>query len=712
MRNTYFLSAIIVLSLSWIIFVTFDIVTKENRVDLTQYFSNEDGKIVVIHHPTEVNWLENNLQVLPENKQIFQSFQNKTPKNTSIFISEKRSILVIEKSEKWRKDEIYALFSSGIFPFDFEGVNQFKFGNYKGIVSSNQILLHKLDALIPSGKSLKPDKKSSYSLIYWNDENLTYEDIYSKKDKIITYKRYSNNLLLKQAVDDKQKFSGIIPANFDQYTFYSLEQFSQIDPQFKFSIFHQIINEGFVSIKKGNQQAILFDFKENQLPIQSLNEHFNREEKNEDFAEFDSLTFSKFLDTSNRRVYVAQFQEFGLISFDKLYFDALVTDINLGNSLSIDTKKMDELFGDLPLQVSMRVVDSVNTFSKTYIGNQTIETSVKRKSMLCEDDMRDVTDYFSMNPGENVLGFGTFDERGNSIVYTSNNQLHGYINGLKKWSTDISEIPMGIDLSIDRKYLLVHFSNETWVYQKNGGLKIKIPKTPEIRPVIANIRGVDYAFTVSGQSFIEFKLDGSVNKQFNGIEPIREIVFLKEAGNEKLILLGTNSFLTYYIQSKRAPKKTSTNKSFTSIGGNGNSWFTSQAANSVSWLNVSTGQIQSLSMPNLKIHDVLVTPSGNALVVSSNKSIQTILMNGQLLWKQTYDGADISKIVSGFKTNGNSILCLLDAIQNQCFVLDQSGKWITNNSIHAEKEIKINTFGVDGYSISTFLGSYLIQYNR
>jgi len=712
MKSKYFLLAVIFLCITWIIFVSYDIVTKQNEVNLTQYFSNEDGKIVVIHHGKEVNWQENNLQVLLENKQIFGSIQHKISKNTSVYMSEKRSLLVIEKPEKWRKDEVAELFSSGIFPFEFQGTNEFTFGKFNGVVSSNQILLHKLADLKYSSSSLQPDKKSSYSIIYWQDESLTYEDSYIKRDKNITYKRYSNKLLMKQAVDDKQKFSRIIPANFDHYSFYSLEQFIQIDPQFINSVFSKIIDNGLVRIKKGNQQAILFDFKENQLPIQSLNEHLNIEEKNEDFAEYDSLEFSSFFDTTGRKVYVAQFQEFGLISFDKGYFDALVTDINLGYSLSSDTKKMDELFGELPLQVSMRVVDSVNCFSKSYVGNQTIETIVKRKSMLCEDDMRDVKEFFSMNPGEKVLGFGTFDERGNSIVYTSNNKLHGYINGLKKWSTDISEIPMGIDLSVDRKYLLVHFSSETWVYQKNGGLKIKIPKTPEIRPVIANIRGVDYAFTVSGQSFIEFKLDGSVNKQFNGIEPIREIVFLKEAGNEKLILLGTNSFLTYYIQSKRAPKKTSTNKSFTSIGGNGNSWFTSQAANSVSWLNVSTGQIQSLSMPNLKIHDVLVTPSGNALVVSSNKSIQTILMNGQLLWKQTYDGADISKIVSGFKTNGNSILCLLDAIQNQCFVLDQSGKWITNNSIHAEKEIKINTFGADGYSISTFLGSYLIQYNR
>ncbi len=711
MKSRLFLFTIILLCLSWIAFVSYDIVTKQNEVNLTQYFSPEDGKILVIHHADEVNWQENNLQVLTENKQILESIQSKISNNTSIFISEKRSVLIIEKLEKWRKEEISDLFSSGIFPFEMVGLNEFTFGKYKGVVSANQLLLHKLDELALSGHVLTPDKKSSFSLIYWQEEGLIYEDVYCRKDKNITYKRYGNKNALNQTVDDKIRFSEIIPSNFDHYAFYSLEQFEQIDSSFSKTVFHSIIDNGIVLLKKEDKQAVLFDFKENQFPIQSLNEHFSKEEKNEDFAQFDSLSFSSFVDTSGRVAYVAQFEEFGIISYDKSYFDALVTDINLGNSISTDTKKMDQLFGDLPMKVSMRVVDSISCFSKSYIGDQTIETIIKRKSLLSKELSKDIKDYFSMNPGERILGFGSFDERGNTIVYTDNKRLHGYINGLKKWTQDISEVPIGIDLSVNRKYLLVHFRSETWVFQKNGTVALRIPKNPEIKPLIANVNGTDLAYTFNGQSFTEYQLNGAINKQFN-IGPIREIGFIQENGNDKVVLLGENCYFLYDVRLKKAPKKMTTSHSFNAIGTHGNNWFVHQSGNTVTWLNTTNGQVKSISLPNLKVHDVMVNPSGNALIISSNNSIQTILINGQFRWKQDYEGNDISKIISSQNANGKSIISVFDGIQNQSHLMDQTGKWMAHNTIHSEKDLKINTFGADGYSITTFLGFYLIQYNR
>ena len=114
----------------------------------------------------------------------------------------------------------------------------------------------------------------------------------------------------------------------------------------------------------------------------------------------------------------------------------------------------------------------------------------------------------------------------------------------------------------------------------------------------------------------------------------------------------------------------------------------------------------------MKIHDILETPQGTAIVISSGNSIQAILVDGQLLWKQTFEGTEISKIITGRNSKGISILCVLDALENQSYILYEKGAWLSQNTLHAEKDIKITTFGADGYSISTFLGSYVVQYNR
>jgi hypothetical protein len=710
MKSRFILFTTIISCLTWIAFVSYDIVIKQNRVNYTQYFSVEDGKILVIHHADEVNWQENNLQVLAENAQILESIKQKISKNTSVFISEKRSLLVIEKAEKWKSEEVSELFTSGIFPFEMNGTNQFSFGKYAGRVSENQILLHKLDELTLSGISLEPDKKSSFSLIYWENSDLIYEDIYCRKDKNIIYIRYPNRNELKESVDDKQKFSGVIPSNFDRYEFYTAEEFAIIDSSFSSTVFKEIISTGLILLEKDGSKVVLFDFKENQLPIQSLNERLGLEEKNEDFAEFDSLVFSTKVDTLNRKLFVAQFDDIGVISYDKSYFDAIITDINLGNSLSSNTKKMDQLFGDLPLKSSMRIVDSTLCISKTYVGNQTIETIVKRKSMLSNESMKDVKDYFSMNPGERVLGFGCFDERGNSILYTESKKLHGYINGLKKWTQELPEIPSSVELSSCKKFLMVHLASESWIFQKNGTLIMRVPKSLAIKPVITQLKDVDLIFTVNNQNFMEYQLNGTVNRQFFIADPITELVYFKELGN--ILIMTDSGYYTYDPKTKKSPRKVALGRAFNGIGLNGSTWLIHHQGNTLSWLNLNNGQVKSIGLPNLKVHGVLESNLGSGIVISSGSTIQVILNNGQLLWKQTYKGTEINKIITAANSKGKSILCVLDAIQNQAFLLDETGKWLIHNTIHAERDLKITTFGTDGYSISTFLGTYVVQYNR
>jgi hypothetical protein len=44
--------------------------------------------------------------------------------------------------------------------------------------------------------------------------------------------------------------------------------------------------------------------------------------------------------------------------------------------------------------------------------------------------------------------------------------------------------------------------------------------------------------------------------------------------------------------------------------------------------------------------------------------------------------------------------------------LNGSGSIIDNSSKHGEQKIDLSGFGARGFSITTFLGNYLIQYNK
>jgi hypothetical protein len=55
---------------------------------------------------------------------------------------------------------------------------------------------------------------------------------------------------------------------------------------------------------------------------------------------------------------------------------------------------------------------------------------------------------------------------------------------------------------------------------------------------------------------------------------------------------------------------------------------------------------------------------------------------------------------------------LLDGIENELYLLNELGELIDDSSKHGEQKIALSGFGTRGFSITTFLGNYLIQYNK
>ena len=58
------------------------------------------------------------------------------------------------------------------------------------------------------------------------------------------------------------------------------------------------------------------------------------------------------------------------------------------------------------------------------------------------------------------------------------------------------------------------------------------------------------------------------------------------------------------------------------------------------------------------------------------------------------------------------VLAVLDAIENKMVLVDANGEDYLQEDFYASKNVKITSFGNSGYSISTFLNNYLIQYSK
>ena len=51
-------------------------------------------------------------------------------------------------------------------------------------------------------------------------------------------------------------------------------------------------------------------------------------------------------------------------------------------------------------------------------------------------------------------------------------------------------------------------------------------------------------------------------------------------------------------------------------------------------------------------------------------------------------------------------------IDNELYLMNQLGQAFDQNNRHGETKAQVSAFGTNAYSITTFLGSYLIQYTK
>ena len=294
MRNRIFLIIVCLGLTAWISYVSYDLIRTDTSSNLRDCFSFKDESIVVSHNPREINWEENNLQVLSTSFTLYNSILSAITYESSIFLSTKRPILLIERKDNWTKNEVLAILGKGLFPLKFQGKMNFTFGKYKGRFLKNQLLLYQGDLDFFKNFKIEVDNKASYSVVYLSKKNIRTSDFYNKEKGYYKYTKTKYNQTKISAIDDAKLFAGILPNFFSSYTFFSISYLKEIDKEFKNSDFTKWLDKGLVFIRNKNQNAVIFYFKEGQNPIQNLNEKLNIEERNESSANFKNIPFSSY----------------------------------------------------------------------------------------------------------------------------------------------------------------------------------------------------------------------------------------------------------------------------------------------------------------------------------------------------------------------------------------------------------------------------------
>jgi hypothetical protein len=714
MRQRLALILLGILALGWVVFSSYDLLSNENLVDFRTYFNPKDQTVYIIQDPQALDW-ENERMVTTElNESLYYTVVKKANEPVTLFFSAKSTKILIEKKGNWTQKDIKHLFENGLFPLQLGKLKQFEFGQLHGKYNRNQLLLFAGE--LPAAKPLQfnVSAKASYAWLKWDKEKqIRLTETYCKKDAKYRYVKYRNPNPILRKQDDQALFAAVIPDFFKRYYFYEKSYAQQLDPAFAKSPWFKCVDHGFVHLKQDSASLVIFDFQENSNPILTLNEFFRKEEHNTESAAYNNLQFSSIISDTKTTWYLATYGQFGFASPSKTLLDQALASATLGQTLSQDETLANRFFANMPSKVSARWVDTDQKKTITLLGRQIIETSYQKLNAQTLDHQDKIRDYFVMNPGYRVLQFAAFSERGNVIAMTENHQLVGYINGLRKWEKDLSQDVLELyQISGFAQLVCVQFEHEAQLFDKTGRLVYRLTHDAGTRLQLLENKGKKEIMCASGSNSVQLYTEtGSLIKQFNLGGKVRQLHSYKQNGKVYVSILTDNQHQIIDVSKRKVAMKQNTDTTYV-LAGNTSAGFAVKIEKSTATVLSLNGQKQFEVPSRVECVGSYMQAANQIIVFKRNHSLFAYNAKGQQVWEKTLDAVEITQVSSFYGPKNQSILCAIDAVGNQIYLLDDLGRDLDTEKRHGQQEVQLSSFGNNAYSITTFLGTYIIQYNK
>lgn len=714
MRQRLVLLLLGILALGWVLFSSYDLLSNENLVDFRTYFNSKDQAVYIVQDPQALDW-ENERMVTTElNESLYYTIVKRSKEPITVFFSAKSTKILIEKKGNWTQKDIKNLFENGLFPLQLGKLKQFEFGQLQGKYNRNQLLLFVGE--LPTAQALRfnVSAKASYAWLKWDkNKQIRLTETYCKKDAKYRYVKYRNQNPALRKQDDQALFSAVIPDFFKRYYFYEKSCAKQLDPAFAKSPWFKCIDHGFVHLKQDSSSLVIFDFQENSNPIQTLNEFFRKEELNTESAAYDKIRFSSLISDSKTTWHLATYGQFGFASPSKMLLDQALASATLGQTLSQDETQTNRFFANMPSKVSARWVDANQKKTVTLLGRQIIETSYKKLNAQNLQQQDKIRDYFVMNPGFRVLQFAAFAERGNVIALTENHQLVGYINGLRKWEKDLSQDVLELyQIGGYAQLVCVQFEHEAQLFDKTGRLVYRLPHDAGTRIQVLEHKGKKEFMCASSSNSVQlYSETGGLIKQFSLGSKVRQLQTFKQGGKAFVSILTDNQLQIIDLSKRKVSLKQNADSTYVLVGNTSAAYAVKIEKNTATVLSLN-GQKQFEVPSRVQCVGSYMQAANQILVFQRNTSLFAFNTKGQRVWEKTLEAIELTQFSSFYGSNNQSILSIIDALGNQIYLLDDLGRDLDTEKRHGQQEVQLSSFGNNAYSITTFLGSYIIQYNK
>jgi hypothetical protein len=382
MLSRYILIFLGVISLLWIGYVGINLIYLNEEFGPKSYFGKEDQKILIVNRIDEFNF-QNTIVSIPNNVlDIFTKLKLSLQKGCAIYFSENQSHFLIQKTDKWTKDQIIKLFEKSNLAIDFSGRFTFNVQDFK--CEFHGLFLHFYKSGVQFANEvnsnwLEFDHKASAAIIKFNENSNVYSinEIYYKKDGLVEYVSKRNGKITGKQVDDEDLFSSALPEKIKSYHFYEKEYYTTKDKIYKNGPMHYWIESGFVEIELNNEKILITDFTDEKDPFLLLNEIYQEENNTseESSTYFKNIRLTKdFPINKEKGFYMYKMENLIIISESKAICNEVL--MNSNNTTSTQDT-LNFYLNELPRKVSERSISTKSKYTKSIYKNKIIETFLK-----------------------------------------------------------------------------------------------------------------------------------------------------------------------------------------------------------------------------------------------------------------------------------------------------------------------------------------------
>ena len=266
-------------------------------------------------------------------------------------------------------------------------------------------------------------------------------------------------------------------------------------------------------------------------------------------------------------------------------------------------------------------------------------------------------------------------------------------------------------VDVGQSYVSVQFEGETQLFDKTGRLVFRMTTQKNVPPSAYFTKNkMEFVVANSANSIQLLNEQGTVIKPFQVNGSIKQLAVTSQAKNPILGVLTSTMYYTIDLAKRKTLSKMSIDSTYNLLN-TGLEFVPISVKNSNLTMIKNNKPTQFSTKSNVKLLGSYLLNQELVCVLSRGKELYAY-KNGKIIWEKTMPVQEISALSIESSKNGLPILCLLDALENELLILDQNGRASDQNERHGERKVQVSPFGSSAYSITTFLGSYLIQYTK